>query len=115
MDLELCQDPRGSTRLDGDRVFEMGRETSVLGHRGPAILQNTHPAPADIDHGFNRQHHPHLQPRSLSRLPIVGHLRVLMQLTADPMPHKSITTENPAASACRWMACEISESRLPTT
>src|SRR5688572_23169772 len=43
-----------------DRVFEMRRQTSVLGHHGPGVVQNPHLPAACVDHGLDGESHPRL-------------------------------------------------------
>ena len=57
----------------------------------PSSALEHHLGPAGVDHRLDRQHHARHQPRAPARLPEVRHLRVLVQLRADPvadeLPH----------------------------
>jgi hypothetical protein len=66
-------------------MFKMRRETPVYRHRRPSILKNLDGSATHVDHRFDRKDHPCLQSGSLARLPIIRHLRIFMQLPANPM------------------------------
>src|SRR5437016_6007563 len=69
-----------------DRVLKVRRQAPVHGHRGPSILEDPHLPAAHRDHRLDREHHAGLELRPPSRLAEVRHLRVLVQIAADPVP-----------------------------
>src|SRR5262245_57204172 len=69
-------------------MFEMRRKASVHRYRRPSILKNLDGSATHVDHRFNREDHPSLQSRTLPRPPIIRHLRLFMQLPANPMADK---------------------------
>ena len=66
-------------------MLKMRRQTTVLCHGRPSIVQNTNRTFPHIHHRFDSQHHSRLQPRTLARLSIVRHLRFFMKLPTDAM------------------------------
>src|ERR1041384_3713709 len=72
---------------DRDGMFRVRAGLSVHGHHRPAILKGFGVQRTQIDHRFNRKHVPLLDLDSLSRLPVVGNLRILVHAPADAVPH----------------------------
>src|SRR2546422_362902 len=73
---------------DGDGVLPVAGELAVAGHHGPAVGERVDLVGAEVDHRLDGQDHPrpHARirlPPGPERRPIVGHLRILVELLPD--------------------------------
>src|SRR5438094_700679 len=76
----------GPLFCDSDGVLKVGGQGAVRGADRPAVRLHEDLVAAGVDHGFDRQGHPRLEPRRGARRPKVRDLRVLVHLAADAMP-----------------------------
>src|SRR5579864_3800747 len=81
------QNPR-TVRRHSHAMLEVRRIRAVFRDRRPLVPEHLYFRFAGIHHRLDGEHHAFLQPRILV-LPIhvIGHLRLLVQLCADPVPH----------------------------
>src|SRR5262245_31032501 len=73
----------GSRPPHRDGVLEVRAPAPVPRHHRPAVALRVHLGATDVDHGLDGQHLPHGQFETPSRPPVIGDLRVLVQLAAD--------------------------------
>ena len=66
----------------------MSRRFSIFGANRPAILIVIHESFSQVDHWLNGYYQAILQLWATSALPIIGHLRIFMQVFAQAMPHE---------------------------
>lgn len=100
---------------DEHRVFELGRPRAIRSFDCPTVLEKYHLGSTEIDHGFDGEGHPFLQPKSPSRSPNVGHVRGLMHAPSDAVPTQ--TFDHRAASLSRNLhdgMGDVSQSRPRT-
>src|SRR5579875_134764 len=72
----------------GHGVLEVGAVAAVVGHGGPSILQDVDSGPAGVDHRFDCQHHPGLQPGAFAGVAEVRHLWVFVHAAANAVTNK---------------------------
>src|SRR5882724_5860598 len=70
-------------RRDQHGVLELGRKGAVLGHRGPIVVQHFDFVAADVDHRLDREGHARLEAIAFAPVPVVLHLRLIVELAAD--------------------------------
>src|SRR5215208_2584476 len=78
------EDPRTLAR-DGDRELEVGGQRAVLGVDRPAIVAHPHVMATRGRHRLDGEHHALLEQLALAGRAVVGDLRVLVHVAADPV------------------------------
>ena len=68
-----------------DRVFELRRHRAVAGDRGPAVGQDLHMRPAEIDHRLDREEHAGLQHDALAAPAIMEDVGLVVEQAAEAM------------------------------
>src|SRR5210317_1157298 len=64
-------------------MFPLGGKAAVAGDHGPAVTHQAGLPPAQVDHGFNREHHARHQHLTGIRPAIVKDLRVLVEALSN--------------------------------
>src|ERR1039457_6913104 len=80
--LQSCQ-YLGTYFRYSNRMFKMRGKTAIAGNSPPTSIQHAHFRPFFINHRFNGQNHPGLQPYAPARLPEVWYLWAFMEILAD--------------------------------
>src|SRR5262245_63780676 len=71
-----------------NRMLELGRQGPVPRDRGPAIGQDFHVRPAEVDHRLDRENHARLEDDSLAQAADVDDVRLIVKKLA-----KAVTAE----------------------
>src|SRR5690242_17182246 len=67
-------------------MLELGRQGTIGGHHGPAIVEQTHIGTTEIDHGFDSKNHARPESQAGTSFAHVTHMRSCMHRASDPMP-----------------------------
>jgi len=60
------------------RMFKVGREFAIGSNHGPLVIQYLGVPITHVKHGLNGDAHSNAEQRAHARLPVVGHLGILM-------------------------------------
>lgn len=88
LDWLLCgSEYLGPIGCQANRVLPMRRQRAIGGTDRPPVIIHGGVSGACVEHGLDAERHPRSQTQPLATPPIVGHLWLLVHLTADAMTH----------------------------
>src|SRR3974390_2271389 len=70
---------------DADSVLELRREGPIAGHRSPAVGQDLHWRPAEIDHRLDGEEHAGLELQPFAWLPVMQDVRPVVEHAPQAM------------------------------
>ena len=78
----------------GYGMFKVGRKLAVGGNHGPLVIQYLRMPVSQVEHGLDGDAHSNAEQRAHARLPVVGHLGVLVQEPADAVSHVELPNDH---------------------